>query len=76
VPFPKALGNGWLSRFALRVNQALIRLSRSLFSYQIYVEAQTTPTGEFVLGHTREASSASAVSDPERAAALDVAAHR
>jgi glycosyltransferase involved in cell wall biosynthesis len=58
VPFPKALGEGRLARAALWLNLALIRVSRSLFSYQIYIEAQTTPTVEFVLGHTREASSA------------------
>jgi 2-polyprenyl-3-methyl-5-hydroxy-6-metoxy-1,4-benzoquinol methylase len=58
VPFPKALGGGRLGRWALRANLLLIHLSKSLFSYQIYIEAETTPTVEFVLGHTQQASAA------------------
>ncbi len=56
VPFPKALGAGLLARAALVVNLLLIRLSKSLFSYQIYIEAETTPTVEYVLAHTKEVS--------------------
>jgi glycosyltransferase involved in cell wall biosynthesis len=49
VPFPKVFGAGALSRTALALNQILIRLSRSLFSYQIFVVAEGTPNVDFVL---------------------------
>ncbi|HVW24559.1 MAG TPA: bifunctional glycosyltransferase/class I SAM-dependent methyltransferase [Polyangiaceae bacterium] len=57
APFPKVLGNGILGRTAVRVNLALIALSKTLFSYQILVEAETTPDVAFVLGDTLYASS-------------------
>ncbi len=53
APFPKVLGTGWLGRAAVAANLALIRLNRGLFSYQIYVLAETTPDLDFVLAHTR-----------------------
>ena len=49
APFPKVLGEGFLGRWALALNIALIRLSRSLFSYQIFVVAESTPDVDFVL---------------------------
>lgn len=56
APFPKVLGNGLLGKAALGANLALIRLSKSLFSYQIYVEAETTPDVSFVLRDSKERS--------------------
>ena len=56
APFPKVLGDGWLGRFAVKANLALIKISKSLFSYQIYVEAETTPDVSFVLRDTQEKS--------------------
>lgn len=56
APFPKVLGEGLLGKAAVRANLALIRLSPQLFSYQIYVEAETTPDVRFVLGNTRKKS--------------------
>jgi glycosyltransferase involved in cell wall biosynthesis len=56
APFPKVLGNGVLGRLALGANLALIRLSRSLFSYQIYVEAESTPDVSFVLADAKRRS--------------------
>jgi 2-polyprenyl-3-methyl-5-hydroxy-6-metoxy-1,4-benzoquinol methylase len=56
APFPKVLGNGLLGKAALGANLALIRLSKSLFSYQIYVEAETTPDVSFVLKDSKERS--------------------
>jgi hypothetical protein len=38
------------------VNQALIGLSKTLFAYQIYVEAETTPDADFVLETSKAAS--------------------
>jgi SAM-dependent methyltransferase len=49
APFPKVFGQGVLGKAALNANLALIRLSKTLFSYQIYVEAETTPDVSFVL---------------------------
>ncbi len=49
APFPKVLGDGVLGKAALGANLALIRLSKTLFSYQIFVEAETTPDVSFVL---------------------------
>jgi glycosyltransferase involved in cell wall biosynthesis len=53
APFPKVLGNGFLGRAALGANLALIRLSKTLFSYQIYLEAESTPSVSFVLEDSR-----------------------
>ena len=56
APFPKALGPGVLGRIALRLNLALIHLSRSLFSYQIMVVAEGTPDLEFLLANAKAKS--------------------
>jgi hypothetical protein len=58
APFPLALGNNALARAALAVNQALIKMSKTLFAYQIYVEAETTPDADFVLEAAKAASRA------------------
>jgi glycosyltransferase involved in cell wall biosynthesis len=58
APFPKVLGSGWLGKAALLANRGLIRVSRSLFSYQIYVEAESTPDVAFVLEDTKRRSHA------------------
>ena len=65
APFPKVLGNGVPGRMAISVNQLLIRLARSLFSYQIFVVAQGTPDVDFVLDDSRSRSGAAA---PQRSA--------
>ena len=44
APFRKAIGDNFLSRFLVRLNQMLIRLSRGLFAYQIFVRAEAKPT--------------------------------
>lgn len=70
APFPKVLGDGALGKLALAGNLALIRLSRTLFSYQIYVEAESTPDVSFVLRDSRRRSSFPAVlTDEELSAA-------
>jgi len=53
APFPKVLGNGVLGKTAVAANLLLIRFSRTLFSYQIFVTAQGTPTAEYVLEHSK-----------------------
>ena len=52
APFPKALGDNFLSRALLTINSGLIWVSKTLFAYQIYVEAETTPDVTFVLADT------------------------
>ena len=42
----------------MRANQALIAVAPTLFSYQIYVEARSTPDLEFVLRNTKETAAA------------------
>ena len=56
APFPKALGDNLLSRFLLRINSALIRVSRGLFAYQIFVRAQAMPTVHNLLRETIDTS--------------------
>jgi glycosyltransferase involved in cell wall biosynthesis len=60
APFPKVLGEGLLGKAAVRANLALIRLSKTLFSYQIFVVAESTPDVDFVL---RDANERSAVAE-------------
>jgi len=49
APFPKVLGRGVAGKTALAVNQFLIRVSKTLFSYHILVIAEGTPDVDFVL---------------------------
>jgi SAM-dependent methyltransferase len=56
APFPKVLGNGVLGRLAVGVNLLLIRLSRSLFAYQIFLEADSTPDVDFLVRDAEGAS--------------------
>ncbi|HUR35893.1 MAG TPA: bifunctional glycosyltransferase/class I SAM-dependent methyltransferase [Vicinamibacterales bacterium] len=53
APFPKVLGRGRLGRMAMAVNGFLIRVSRTLFSYQMFVVARSTPHVDFILAHSR-----------------------
>jgi 2-polyprenyl-3-methyl-5-hydroxy-6-metoxy-1,4-benzoquinol methylase len=56
APFPKAVGDGPLGRALLKANLALIRVSKTLFSYQIYVEAEATPDLDFLIGNARNSA--------------------
>jgi glycosyltransferase involved in cell wall biosynthesis len=49
APFPLALGDNGFSRFLLALNSLLIRLSRGLFGYQMFVRAKPLPTVKFLL---------------------------
>lgn len=53
APFPKVFGTGLLGKIATAANSLLIKLSRTLFSYQIFVVARSTPHVEFILAHSR-----------------------
>ena len=54
APFPKVVGNGVLGKIIMAINGLLVRLwgFRSLFSYQIYVRAQSRPTVSNLLDQT------------------------
>lgn len=56
APFPKAVGRNSLGMGLLELNRLLIKLSRGLFSYQIYAEAVPLPTVDDLLAHSRTAS--------------------
>lgn len=56
APFPKVLGDNLLGRAAVQANLVLISLSKTLFSYQIFVVADTTPDVDFVLRDTEARS--------------------
>jgi 2-polyprenyl-3-methyl-5-hydroxy-6-metoxy-1,4-benzoquinol methylase len=56
-PFPLALGDNALARALVRCNQWLIRVSRGLFSYQVFLVVRPLPSLEYLL---REAHSHSA----------------
>ena len=61
APFPKVLGEGLLGRAAVAVNLGLIGISKSLFSYQIFIEAESTPDVDFLVNdaHARSVKLAS-----------------
>jgi hypothetical protein len=63
APFPLALGDGVLSRMLLGLNKALIRLSRSLFSFQIFAVVRPRPALPYLLERAvREAGHRSTMS--------------
>jgi SAM-dependent methyltransferase len=49
APFPEALGLNRLSRFLVWLNEALIKVARGLFSYQIFMVVTPTPTLDVLL---------------------------
>jgi glycosyltransferase involved in cell wall biosynthesis len=49
APFPLALGDGRLAQVLVRLNRALIRVSRTLFSYQVLAVIQPRPALENLL---------------------------
>lgn len=54
APFPKAIGLNRTSRALLRINQWLIRLSRGLFAYQIFLIATPRPSVDALLDQSIE----------------------
>ena len=58
APFPKALGDNLPSRFLMRLNRILTKLSRGLFAYQIFVRARSLPTVNHLLDETITSSGA------------------
>ncbi|MEP7320818.1 MAG: glycosyltransferase [Saprospiraceae bacterium] len=52
APFPEALGNHWYSNSLVKLNQLFIRLRKTLFSYQIYVEMEPMPMVQHLMKST------------------------
>jgi hypothetical protein len=49
APWPLAFGDGLLARIALAVNKALIRISKPVFSYQIFIVCTPLPSLAWLL---------------------------
>jgi len=58
APFPVALGKNFVARTLLHLNSGLIRLSKGLFAYQIFIRAEAKPTVNNLLRETISGSSA------------------
>ena len=56
APFPLALGDNAFSRLLLATNKLLIKLSKRLFSYQIFMVCTPTPSLEYLLQKAHEAT--------------------
>jgi hypothetical protein len=56
APFPLALGDHVVARFLLLLNKLFIKLSKSLFAYQIFMVCKPTPSLEWLLEKAHEAS--------------------
>lgn len=54
APFPKAFGDNPVGRGLTQLNAAAIRVSKTLFSYQIMIVAESTPDVNFVLESARK----------------------
>ena len=52
APYPKAIGDNILSKALLAINLFLIKISKGLFSYQIYIEAETNPSVFFIVNES------------------------
>jgi glycosyltransferase involved in cell wall biosynthesis len=69
APFPKVFGNGILGRSAVQANLALIAISKTLFSYQIFIVADGTPSVEFLLRDARGRAEKEAARSSKKSAA-------
>ena len=63
APFPKALGKNKISMFLHNLNKVLIFLSKGMFSYQIYVEANPAPPVSALLEYSIVESSKKNISN-------------
>lgn len=70
APFPKAIGAGFVGLALVRINSALIALSRRLFGYQLFARVEPLPTVDSLLvetlRHTEAAKAAAAGGGSER----------
>ena len=56
APYPKAIGRNAVARALLAINGFLIRLSKGMFAYQIFLVARPLPRVEALLDHSIAAS--------------------
>jgi 2-polyprenyl-3-methyl-5-hydroxy-6-metoxy-1,4-benzoquinol methylase len=56
APFPLATGDNSLGRLLLAVNGFLIRISKGLFSYQVYYELRANPTLSSLLENAKDSA--------------------
>ncbi|HEY8209863.1 MAG TPA: hypothetical protein VIG99_20385, partial [Myxococcaceae bacterium] len=56
APFPKVFGQGAVGMGLLKANELAIKLSRTLFAYQVFIVAESTPSVDFVLSSSKEQS--------------------
>jgi glycosyltransferase involved in cell wall biosynthesis/2-polyprenyl-3-methyl-5-hydroxy-6-metoxy-1,4-benzoquinol methylase len=61
TPFPLAIGENAVSRALVAANRLLIRLSRGLFAYQIFMRVKPRPSLESLLNIARQQSGIRAV---------------
>lgn len=69
APFPLAVGDNILGRSLLAMNKLLIRLSKSLFAYQIFMVCKPTPSLGWLLEKAHEATREKVRSEVDRVAA-------
>ena len=67
APYPLAIGDNFIARALLAVNSLLIRLSRGLFSYQIFIRVKPQPTLELLLATAERESRTGALLIESRA---------
>jgi len=74
APIPLALGNTRLAKLLLNLNKLLIKVSKTLFSYQIFMVVRPLPLVESLLQRAAEATR-KRTQTPRTAAALHGAPH-
>jgi len=52
APYPKAIGINLISKFLIEMNRWFITISKSFFSYQIYMEVKPLPVVEILLDYS------------------------
>ena len=58
APFPLAIGTNFWSKALLRINQILLKLSKSLFAYQVCIRVRALPDSRHLLTETISGSAA------------------
>jgi glycosyltransferase involved in cell wall biosynthesis len=58
APFPLAIGTNFWSNALLRINRMLLKLSKSLFAYQVCIRARALPDSRHLLTETISGSAA------------------
>lgn len=56
APYPKSIGDNFVSRSLIKLNEALIHLNMKLFAYQIFIRAKAQPTVPHLLRESVQTS--------------------